>query len=200
MRIGVDVDGVLADFNTSFIERVIQVTGKDLFPPRPFDIPVWDYPQSYGYTDKETHAVWENIKADPTFWYGLSPYPDTLDALHLFRDMANHHDIYFITARPGIVAKQQTERWLRALGGDPSWGPTVLISSDKLGCVKALNIELYIDDKTENIQSTSLACMSLLLTRPWNAKAKGLTRVATLMDFFNFIRDYFHARAAASVV
>ena len=36
MVIGLDVDGVLADFNTPFIARIIQVTGRDLFPPRPF--------------------------------------------------------------------------------------------------------------------------------------------------------------------
>jgi 5'(3')-deoxyribonucleotidase len=200
MRIGIDVDGVLADFNTSFIERVIQVTGKDLFPARPFDILVWDYPQSYGYTSKEVSAVWENIKADPTFWYSLAPYGDTLDALATIRDLANYHDIYFITARPGIVAKQQTERWLRSMGGDPSWGPTVLISSDKLGCVKALGIELYIDDKTENCQSTQLACSTLLMSRPWNRKAERLTRVNTLMDFLNVIRYTHHKRAMASVV
>ncbi len=50
LKIGVDVDWVLANFNDSFIERVIKVTGEDKFPPRPFDITTWDYPQVYGYS------------------------------------------------------------------------------------------------------------------------------------------------------
>ena len=54
MRIGFDVDGVLADFNKRFIERVIAITGRDLFPPRPFDIPTWNYPEHYGYTAEES--------------------------------------------------------------------------------------------------------------------------------------------------
>lgn len=173
MRIGIDVDGVLADFNTSFIERVIAVTGKDLFPPRPFEIPTWDYPQHYGYTNKECSAVWESIKADTSFWFNLGAYATTADdvqRLHELNDGDN--DIYFITSRPGVEAKEQTEMWLIYQGYNAA--PTVLISSEKGLCAKALKLDLYIDDRWENVKNvveTEPTCQTYLFDRPWNQHA-----------------------------
>lgn len=195
MIIGLDIDGCLADFNTSFINRVIQVTGKDLFPPRPFDIPTWDYPQHYGYREGEVSAVWENIKVDVNFWFGLSGYPDADDAL----EMISHRtadDIYFITSRPGKEAKEQTEMWLMDYGVD---NPTVLISSQKGLCAAALRLDAYIDDRWENVVDVSqwgkLRTKTFLLDRPWNhvnthdgndmCANYGITRVTSVLDFLH---------------
>jgi 5'(3')-deoxyribonucleotidase len=175
LRIGVDVDGVLADFNAGFIDRVIHVTGRDLFPARPFDIPTWNYPEHYGYTGAEVSAVWEDIKADPWFWRNLPAYPHTTQALGLLMEaMRMGHFVYFITARPGVLAKQQTEEWIdtqykRMVLGAPH--ATVLISSHKGLCAKGLDLDFYIDDRLENVLdviNTRVQCETFLLDRPWN--------------------------------
>lgn len=167
-RLGFDVDGVLADFNTSFILRVIDVTGRDLFPPRPFDIPTWDYPQFYGYTEQEMDTVWKSITADIYFWENLTEYPDTSQALQaISRQSHSGDDIYFITSRPGLRAKRQTEKWLRGHG--LSDRPTVLISSHKGLCAAALKLDAYIDDRWENtLDVAQTHTQTYLLTRPWN--------------------------------
>ncbi len=192
MKLGIDVDGVLADFNTAFIERIIAITGKDLFPPRPFDIPVWDYPQYYGYTEAEISAVWARIKADSYFWARLPVYPDTHDVLKLLARRYSGDDIYFITSRPGIYAKQQTETWLRI--HECYDRPTVLISGAKGLCADALGLDKYIDDHWENCVDVARlgTTQTYLLSRPWNAEydpvpstAPGaIIRVSVLSEMF----------------
>lgn len=194
MRIGFDVDGVLADFNTSFIERCIEVTGKDLFPPRPFEIPTWHYPQLYGYTEAEMDfvngPVWGSVKSDPTFWRFLPGYdwtPEVLDALRGLQN--NGHDIYFVTDRAGVNPKRQTEDFLRALGFH---FPTVLISGKKALVAEALRLDLYVDDRFENAVSVGQgvpACKTFLLNRPWNAlmPSQSCTRIDSPLEVFSLI-------------
>lgn len=180
MKLGIDVDGVICDFNSAYIDKVIAVTGRDLFPPRPFDIPCWNYPESYGYTEAEVADVWNHIKADPLFWYRLPEYPETMAALHYLAERVMRHedDLYFITARPGVQAKAQTEDWLRA--HLPAFvTPTVLITSHKGLAAQTLGLDVYIDDRWENALSVASChwsgqapgCQSLLLDRPWNRHA-----------------------------
>ena len=172
MNIGFDLDGVLADFNSRFIERIIEITGEDKFPPRPFDIPTWHYPQVYGYTDEQMDLtngpVWTSIRHDPTFWAMLPAYSWTANVLRRLHALQHEHAIYFITDRTGATAKQQTESWLRNYNFDRA---TVLISSQKALCAQALKLDVYVDDRYENTESvgaTSSTTQTFLLTRPWN--------------------------------
>lgn len=191
MRIGIDVDGCLADFNTSFIERCIRITGRDLFPPRPFDIPCWDYLEHYGYQEHEQDAVWRHIKHDLTFWFSLRPYADAPDVISRLRKIEQRliHEVYFVTARPGVCVKYQTEKWLGKYSGGNSWKPTVLISKEKGLCAQALDLELYIDDRLENAVEVAkqTPCRVYLLTQPWNTsfcKIGSFTRVDSFNDMF----------------
>lgn len=199
MKIGFDVDGVLADFNRSFIDRVVAVTGKDLFPARPFDIPLWNYPQHYGYSDKDLEyphgPVWSSVVNDPTFWYMLYPYdgvPEFLAKLD-----SGVHDIYFMTNRPGLTSKAQTENWLEFHGFGASTQafsyPTVMITIEKGACSKALNLDLYIDDKDENcldVHYLSPKTRTVMLARPWNHAQQGIPRVESLDQFATFIEPF----------
>lgn len=187
-RIGFDCDGVIADFNTAFINRVIAVTGKDLFPPRPFDIPTWDYPEHYGYTAGHMSGVWQSIKEDESFWLRLPAYPEANETLRrLTQQVLIGSDVYFITSRPGAVAKWQTEEWLRRHGFDET--PTVLISSAKGLSAKALKLDVYVDDRWENVVDVTTQvpdCRTCLVDRPWNQdrdhEAAGVARVLSGLD------------------
>lgn len=185
VRVGVDVDGVLANFNEAFIDRVVRITGRDLFPERPFDIPCWNYPEFYGYTKEENDAVWNSIETDGSFWESLPAYPDTADAIEylLSRSRWCGDDIYFVTSRPGINAKQQTEHWLLWHGYSR---PTVLISGAKGLCARALKLDVYIDDRWENTVDTAKQnTRTFLMHRPWNAthiaEDFGITRTNTVV-------------------
>lgn len=187
-------DGVLARFNEAFADRIVQVTGRRLVPADA-DFPCWAWPRHYGYTPQEESATWENVKADCTFWYNLQPYPETREVLQrLSRLVTEGHDVYFITSRPGVRAKEQTEAWLVEHWYGHS--PTVLISSAKGLCAQALKLGLYVDDRWENavdvasdhdingwIPSGTETC---LVDRPWNQdqdhQKYGIIRVASALD------------------
>lgn len=182
MILGFDVDGVLADFNTSFIQKVIAVTGKDLFPPRPFDIPTWNYPEHFGYTKADTTATWNDIRSDSGFWSGLNAYPDVVPIIRWLSKLTDYDqaDVYFITNRMGIAAKAQTELWLGARGVD---SPTVILSADKGGIAKALNLDFYVDDKNENcadVAVNSPHTKTFMLAQPWNQEVRGVPRITAL--------------------
>src|SRR5688572_14955668 len=101
MKIGVDVDGCLANFVKAYEDLFVKVAGVDLFPARwpEVDPPCWDWPQHYGYSNDHAAAVWKLIKADPTFWYNLQPYDWTAAVLKQVQFCG--HEVYFVTDRPG---------------------------------------------------------------------------------------------------
>jgi uncharacterized HAD superfamily protein len=201
MRIGFDIDGVLADFNSSFIELVKEVTGRNLFPDGYWPH-TWDYPEALGYSKDETSAVWERIKAGGTFWNQLAPLPDmaVLQQWMIlpFGESAQepYHEFYFITSRMGKNVKLQTEEWL-----DEQMqcsGHTVLISSEKGALCKALKLDYYIDDRAENIldvMQTSPSTFAYLLDQPWNQHVAGPNRVPSIADFLEILDA--HSLAAA---
>lgn len=178
MRIGFDVDGVLANFIPAYQARIVAVTGVDLFHPDDvIDPPVWDWPKLRGYTRTQLADVWASINSDPTF----SLYLPALDGMHILR-LCDHmvfnalNDIYFITNREGIRAKEQTEYWLRGyLTNLMGWSPTVIVvgKHQKGRIALALNLDIYIDDNYENcvdVVQKSPKTRTYLLTHRYNEK------------------------------
>lgn len=145
LRLAIDVDDVLAGFNQGF-----QKVAKGIYPDRPLlDL----MPEDWYYTNWklkfwELRRVWNKVFDTPWFWLGL----DRLSNTKLLKELTDTHECYFLTARSdtgGISAKLQTEQWLKNAGVEL---PTVLISSDKVPIIKALNIDAFIDDKASTIE------------------------------------------------
>lgn len=151
MRIGIDVDGVLANFVVSYRRLIVTMTGRNLFQPGDdVNPPVWDWEKLRGYTDEEIKPVWAHIMTSPDFWVHLTALPGATALAQRIARLENDHDLYFVTARVGDGAKWQTEVWLNTM--IPVQLPTVLLSKDKGAICKALNIDLYIDDNLPNVQ------------------------------------------------
>lgn len=184
MRLGIDIDGCLADFNAGFRNALVRVTGKDQFNGE-HDPPVWNYPAHYGYSDEETEKAWQEIDASPSFWETLDPKPGTEGLLRWLFWKQSVWDVYFLTNRPrGINTKLQTERWLRAYGFPRA---TVLIArGDKGALASGLDLTHVLDDRPENLIVLPPGVQRyLLLTRynAWAAKADGMKVVVALEHF-----------------
>ncbi len=155
MRIGFDVDGVLANFIPEYQKLVVQLSGKDLFHPGD-DVhpPCWLWPEMRGYSPACMSEVWKVITGSHDFWMGLQELPGCSTLRLCILDLMRWHDVYFITSRPGKDAKWQSEQWLMLhLEIDR---PTVLISSAKGLCAKALKLDCYIDDNADNVTDVVL--------------------------------------------
>lgn len=182
LRIGFDIDGVLANFVQGYEDLIIEITQKNLFPEhRPLP-PVWDWPQYYGYTNEEIREVWKQIDEHPFFWSRLGVLSG---ARHLPLVANGSHDVYFITHRTrGLDVKRQTERWLLAHGVVT---PTVLLAEEsKGGIVAGLGLDYFIEDRLDNaveISQTAPDCQVFLLDCPYNQGEVGKAiRVLTVSE------------------
>jgi 5'(3')-deoxyribonucleotidase len=179
-RIGLDVDGVLADFNAGYIQLFNSLTGKDI--PLDYMPETWFYEEALGIPKVTVDKALEIIQ-DPEsgFWFSLSPLPVPNDLAGL----CMREDVYFITTRPGLDAKKQTEDWLMyqfEIGT-----PTVLISDDKGAIARGLKLDVFIDDRDMNlwaVKGASPATTCYVLDYPYNRSVDSAiaTRIGSLSE------------------
>lgn len=181
-----DVDGIIAKFNSAFINLIKEQTGIEL-PPESDTYPdTWSYHRAAGVTKEQDQVLWNHIM-EGDFWETLDHYPEAPAALALIRECRSKGDhIYFVTSRPGQYAKHLTEFWLDNLGYEC---PTVLISSNKGPVCKGLGVEMFVDDKPENCIDVALSCSRAqvyLLDAPYNRKVlylpTNVTRITSILD------------------
>lgn len=142
--VGIDVDGVLADFLGSARKALRALYGK------PEDSAIqtsWAF-SSLGITEEETKGFWDYVDAVPNWWMRLQKMPNT----YLVADIERSHRVVFITHRfdgAGSPVEDQTKEWLTRSFGIKN--PTVVLSGDKGPVAKGLKLDWFIDDRPENV-------------------------------------------------
>jgi hypothetical protein len=152
-----DVDGVLAFFIDGFIQ-LYEKTWSQAFPI-PLNEVKWD--------DLDDAKTWAAIKRSPNFWRTLRPLASTVE-LNWISAFGHIADIYFVTNRPGVDTKAQTECWLEAQG---IGRPTVIVTGRKGEFAAAIAADFAIDDKAGNAVYTayqSPGTRSYLVNRRYN--------------------------------
>jgi len=96
LRIGFDVDGVLADFRSTFRATASRIIHGD---PRDFDAmssPGSEAPLS----QEDIRRVWEGIAKAPNWWMEIEPFePDQIARLYGLARAARW-EVFFLTKRP----------------------------------------------------------------------------------------------------
>lgn len=199
LKIGFDVDGVLANFVEASEKVIIQMTGKNLFPQYEGERgpATWNWPVYYGYTQEEMDAAFKRIAEKPGFWTGLNPLSGAKELADAWHALYFDADVYFVTNRSGPAAKTETEWWLEQQGIQR---PTVLISKAKGAVAAALKLDAYIDDNFDNaldVRAASPNTKNFLLVRQyneqfWNEETNiispyddpaGITRIHSVSEF-----------------
>jgi 5'(3')-deoxyribonucleotidase len=170
MNIGIDVDGVVADFNDAYADLLTRVTGRAL--PVPYEPKTWDWPAAEGFTRDDNAKAHALAARSQHFWEQLNALPGARDVLRELHYAAKRgHAIYFITNRFGTMPKHQTEVWLNRHGYP---FPTVLVAADKGLAASLLSLDWYADDKTENVAScVAVGVYTVRVVQPWNAPVPG---------------------------
>ena len=190
MQLGVDMDGVIADFVSSAIKRVkdvwgIELTHKDVQNTL-FSEVVWaklSEEQKVLYTSpKDLYR----IICPKGFFEELNPLPGAIDAIE---QLARFNRIIFVT-KPLEWVDCPTEKrnWLK------KWLPDVdytVMFVDKMEDKKFVHVDVMIDDDPRVIDFLTSA-IPLLIEQPWNEEYRKDNREVMTMKSLKESVPYLH--------
>jgi len=176
IRVGFDMDGVLADFSGAFREvekRLFGVASTVVADAPEVEARQDEAAARHGVaieTRRRRDAIWKAIRDTRDFWTTLKPHdPGAVRRIHGL--MIRHGlEVVFITQRPSTVGQtvqRQTQFWLRQQGFDL---PSVLVIGGSRGAAAAaVRLDYHVDDSPQNcldIVSDSRARPILIVPEP----------------------------------
>jgi uncharacterized protein len=189
LRIGFDLDGVLADMESELLRQAEQLFGE---PPLsvPLSEPVADMNTpgdtsgepaeitppalKVRMTTRQQRRLWKHVASIDNFWEGLAEIEPGAVARLAAVASPRRWEVIFLTKRPetaGRTAQVQTQRWLASKGFEM---PSVFVVQGSRGKIAAaLDLDIVVDDRPESCMDVSVDSQA----RPilvWRDKQKPL--------------------------
>lgn len=146
LRVGFDLDGVIADFRTGFLTMAAKILGREAIHR-----PMSPMPDLDSVSPADAKRVWKVITETPNWWLSLAPYePSQISRLY---QLARRYrwEISFLTSRiptSGDSVQFQSQAWLESHG---FYMPAVVTVPGSRGEIaNALRLDLIIDDQFLN--------------------------------------------------
>jgi hypothetical protein len=140
LRLGIDVDGVIADFRTAFRDLAARELGV-----APADVHA---DLTSGHLDR----LWKSVREATNWWLDLPPYePEQIARLYTLA-RRGRWEVFFLTSRPasgGDSVQLQTQVWLERMG---FLMPSVLTTpaGARGELARSLRLDLALDDRVVN--------------------------------------------------
>ena len=146
LRIGFDLDGVVADFPAAFLSEAAKLLGDTGIHHRSAPMPDLD-----AVSPADAKRVWRVITDTPNWWLGLAPY-EPAQIARLYQLARRHRwEVSFLTSRlptAGDSVQFQSQTWLEAFG---FYMPAVVTVPGSRGEIaNALRLDIVIDDQLLN--------------------------------------------------
>jgi hypothetical protein len=170
LRIGIDLDGVLADFRSAFRATALHCLRRDVDDPA---AALEGTPGSL--TDKDIRKVWDHIARTPNWWMEVPAFePEQIARLYACT-RASAWEVFFLTRRPasgGDSVQFQTQWWIERFG---FYLPAVLTVPGSRGDIaNGLRLDLIVDDQLINCVEvvSASASKAMLMLRSGDAAAR----------------------------
>jgi len=208
LRIGFDLDGVLADMDAALREHCERLFGtargeapsarngapaddSEEAATMPAETPVVQLDLSV----RQERQLWRHVSTVENFWESLPEIePGAIARLaSLARERA--WEIIFLTKRPrtaGATAQVQSQRWLEARG---FLLPSVFVVQGSRGRIaKALDLDIVVDDRPENCldvitESSARAILVWRSSEATTAQRLGIGTVSTVGECLNICEE-----------
>jgi uncharacterized HAD superfamily protein len=189
MMVGLDIDGVLADFVSPFLQILEERTGNERIDPQAYADPNFsDHPALSSQIVSECIL---KVSNDPKFWERLDPLPSA-EQWKILDNLSRQQKLIFITHRyecDSYSIHQVTCDWLRKHGvSDPVVYFTQSYKSELIGKLK---VGLFVDDRHENCRDVAenTSAVVLMPHRPYNQTFThpGVRRIQDLDALLPFI-------------
>jgi hypothetical protein len=174
LRIGLDVDGVLADFRTAFRKTAELCLKKEVADSA-------DETASTALTADEVRRVWDYIAKEQNWWMEVPAYEPAQIARLYGLARASRWEVFFMTKRPasaGDSVQFQTQWWIERFG---FYLPAVLTVPGSRGDIaNGLRLDLMVDDQVLNcvevISAGTTKAVLMLRENDAPARAHALNR------------------------
>lgn len=181
MRLGIDLDGVVADFNAGWMRLHADEFGSEL---RPEMVKGWNGLHDLaGFADMEAFWRWaQGTASRPSIFRNLELFPDAAETMEQLSEAG--HAIVIITAKPRW-AVPDTLRWIADHRLPTS---EVHIRHDKHQVV----CDIYLDDAPAVLDDLighrpdAVVCR---MVRPWNVPVDGAVDVADWPEFLRVVES-----------
>ncbi len=172
MRIGIDIDGVLTDFEKYQLERCSEYFFKN------YNIPISN---NEGYITEEIFNI--SVEQRKEFWNKYRKeyikIPPRAFASEVITKLKENHEIYIITARVfteedshrGKKMRHTVKKWLKKY--KIPYDKIIFSPEEKLEICKDNKIDIMIEDKVENINEISKVIPVICYHANYNKRCSG---------------------------
>lgn len=215
LRIGFDLDGVLADMDAALVREAETVFGKAMAhriargsssaPETPADVESPEGgeaedtpPTRLRMSTRQQRRLWKHVAEIDNFWESLDELEPGVTQKLAAIAADRRWEVIFLTKRPrtaGSTAQVQSQRWLEARGFPL---PSVFVVQKSRGRIAAaLGLDFLIDDTPENCLDVVVDsnARAVLVWRddekrlPGAAKRLGIAVVTSVADCLKILQD-----------
>lgn len=180
MRLGIDLDGVVADFNTGWMRRYNEQFGTELDASM-----VTSWNAMLGLTrfaSMQEFWGWAQGGSGGSIFRDLPAFPDAVPTL---RRLADDHKIVIITTKPRW-AVHDTFAWISE-HGIPTQEVHMITRKWEVDC------DVYLDDAPHllpRLVSNRPEAMVVRFARPWNREVEGAHSVHSWSEFEKLVAGF----------